>query len=326
MLAYLVVVTIVVSGVSSAVGGLRSPSRRTARVAIRWALVCTCSSVVLSACGDSSKNERAPEPAPSVTLTADERAAWAVGRPDRSSIPVLRYQRIDRERFARHMALLSYAGYETITLDAFVRFVRGQDVRLPPRPLLLTFDGGRLDSWIRGDAILRERGFNAVIFVNVGRTEREHPAHLTYDELDRLQASGRWDVQLQAGNAGGLIKYGPADDDVGPFNAYRGAEEVLGGWRERVFGDISYGEEQLTHHVEGYRPLAFAPPYGNYGQAGTNDPRIPRELLPRLLLSFAVVFTQDRSAFAKAGASNPFGRIDVTPDVDAAGLRALLAH
>jgi len=92
---------------------------------------------------------------------------------------VLRYQSIDRERFARHVALLSHAGYETITLEAFVRFVRGQDVRLPPRPLLL---------------------------------------------------------------------------------------------------------------------------------------------------SFAVVFTQDRSAFAKAGASNPFGRIDVAPDVDAAGLRALLAH
>ena len=48
-----------------------------------------------------------------------------------------------------------------------------------------------------------------MIFVNVGRTEREHPAHLTYDELDRLQASGRWDVQLQSGNAGGLIEYGP---------------------------------------------------------------------------------------------------------------------
>ena len=57
----------------------------------------------------------------------------------------------------------------------------------------------------------------------------------------------------------------------------------------------------FAHHVEGYRPLAFAPPYGNYGQAGTNDPRIPRALLERLLLSFAVVFTQDRSGFAKAG-------------------------
>ncbi len=283
-----------------------------------------CCGFVLAACGNASKNERAPAPAPSVTLTADERAAWAVRPPHRSSIPVLRFETIDRERFARHMALLSHAGYETIALDEFIRFVKGHAVRLPPRPLLLTFDGGRLDSWTRGDAVLRERGFNAVIFINVGRTEREHPAHLTYNELDRLQASGYWDVQLQAGNAGGLIKYGPDDDDVGPFNAYRGTEEVLGGWRERVFGDITYGEEQLEHHVEGYRPLAFAPPYGNYGQAGTNDARIPRELLPRLLLSFAVVFTQDRSGFAKAGASNPIGRIDVTPDVDGARLRALL--
>ena len=292
---------------------------------MRWVLASTCCSFVLTACGDTSTNERAAEPAPSVTLTDDERASWAAGLPDRSSIPVLRYESIDRERFARQMALLRHAGYETIELDEFVRFVESQDIRLPPRPLLLTFDGGRLDSWTRTDAVLREQGFNAVIFINVGRSERKHPAYLTYDELDRLQASGRWDVQLQAGNAGGLIKYGPADADVGPFNAYRGSEEVLGGWRERVFGDISYGEEQLAHHVEGYRPLAFAPPYGNYGQAGTNDPRIPRELLPRLLLSFAVVFTQDRSAFAKAGAKNPFGRIDVTPDIDAARLRALLA-
>ena len=74
MPAYLVVVTIVGSGVSSAVGGLRSPSRRTACVAIRWVFVSTCCSFVLTACGGSSKNERAPEPAPSVTLTADELA------------------------------------------------------------------------------------------------------------------------------------------------------------------------------------------------------------------------------------------------------------
>ena len=54
---------------------------------------------------------------------------------------------------------------------------------------------------------------------------------------------------------------------------------MLGGWRERVFSDITYGEEQLAAHVRGYRPLAFAPPYGNYGQAGTNDRRIPRHRL-----------------------------------------------
>jgi hypothetical protein len=68
----------------------------------------------------------------------------------------------------------------------------------------------------------------------------------------------------------------------------------------------------------------MAPPDGNYGQAGTNDPRIPRELLARLLLSFEVVFTQDRPGLATEGAGNPFGRIEVTPRVAESELRSLL--
>ena len=112
---------------------------------------------------------------------------------------------------------------------------------------------------------------------------------------------------------------------MGPFYAYRGSEEILGGWRERVFSDITWGEQQLAFRVRGYRPLAFAPPYGNYGQAGTNDRRIPRELLARLLQSFDAVFTQDRSGLATPGATNPLGRIEITREVTDEQLHALLA-
>lgn len=284
---------------------------------------------------------RIPAAAPRVALTADDRELWAPGPPDRSVVPVLLYYGvapvsgfsnradadvgIDPREFARQMALLDRAGYETITLDEFVRFIRRQTVSLPARPLLLTFDGGRLDSWTGSDGILRELHFNAVLFVDVGRVEEERPEYLTWEELETLQRSGRWEVQLQSGTGGHRqIHYGPAPDDVGPFFAYRGSEEVLGGWRERVFSDITYGEEQLSFHVRGYRPLAFAPPYGTYGQAGTNDQRIPRELLARLRESFEVVFTQDRSGFAFAGAANPVGRIELTRHVTEGELHALL--
>jgi hypothetical protein len=64
---------------------------------------------------------------------------------------------------------------------------------------------------------------------------------------------------------------------------------------------------------------------GNYGQAGTNDPQIPRELLRRLELSFEVVFTQDRSGFARPGARNPLGRFVITPDVADEELHARFA-
>jgi peptidoglycan/xylan/chitin deacetylase (PgdA/CDA1 family) len=241
--------------------------------------------------------------------------------------PVLVYDRVAPKDFARQMALLAHAGYETITLGEFVRFIRREKVSLPPRPLLLTFDGARLDLWTGSDEILRELDFDATLFVDVGRVEAEDPEYLTWAELNTLQGSGRWVVQVQSGTGHRLIRYGPAPDDIGAFYAYRGAEEVLGGWRERVFSDVTYGEEQVAHHVRGYRPLAFAPPYGNYGQAGTNDPRIPRELLARLLDSFDVVFTQDRSGFAAPGAgkAGPVGRIEVTSDVSEEELHALLA-
>jgi hypothetical protein len=282
----------------------------------------------LAACGGSTAQpgaERAAWPAPGVSLSSEARAAWMAGPADRSTVPVLVYDRVPPDVFARHMTLFDHAGYEAISLDDFVRFVQREPVKLPPHPLLLTFADARLDSWAGSDAILRRLGFNAVLFAEVGPIEKHDPEVLTWDELDRLQQSGRWDVQLQSGTGDRLIRFGPGPDDVGPFYAYRGSDEVLGGWRERVFSDITYGEQQLAHHVRGYRPLAFAPPFGNYGQVRTNDRHIPRELLARALLSFDVVFTQDRSGFAKPGAKNPLGRIEVTREVTDEQLKTLLA-
>ena len=265
------------------------------------------------ACGQSD---------PQVTLTAEERALWAPRPPDRSVVPVLLVRDVDA--FARQMALLDHAGYTTITLDDLVA-VREATERRPPAASAAVdvrrgtqghVDGRRRDPATarhERDAVRRRRPRGG-----------EDPSYLTWDELDRLARSDRWDVQLQSGTGNRPIRYGAGPDDVGPFYAYRGAEEVLGGWRERVFSDITYGEEQLAFHVPSYRPLAIAPPEGNYGQAGSNDPRIARELRARLLDSFELIFTQDRSGLARPGASNPFGRIEVTRDVTGEELHALL--
>ena len=43
--------------------------------------------------------------------------------------------------------MIQHAGYQTIDLQTFVDFVQGKPVDLPPRPLLLTFDDARADSW-----------------------------------------------------------------------------------------------------------------------------------------------------------------------------------
>jgi peptidoglycan/xylan/chitin deacetylase (PgdA/CDA1 family) len=257
-----------------------------------------------------------------VTVTGADQAGWAPAAGGRQVVPVLVYRgAIDPVAFARQMALIDAAGYETITLAGFARFAAGRSAGLPPRPVLLTFDGGRAGAWTGTDGTLRRLGMHAVIFVNTGRTESRDPAYLTWSELARLQRSGRWEVQLQSGSGDHRIRYGPRPAHVGPFYAYRGAEEVLGGWRERVFSDISDAGEILAFRVPGYRPVAFAPPYGNYGQAGTNDRRIPRLLLARLRLSYRVVFTQDRSGLATPRRGITYGRIEVTADTTGEQLR-----
>jgi peptidoglycan/xylan/chitin deacetylase (PgdA/CDA1 family) len=277
------------------------------------AIVLLCAG--LAGCGGSAHD---------VSLSAADRAAWPPGPALRDAVPVLVYRDFGARAFERQMRLFAHAGFRTITLDSLARFVAGEAVELPARPIVLTFDGGRHDTQAKADPILQELGFGAVLFVDVGPIEERDPDHLTWAELDRLQAGHRWDVQLQSGTGNRRIRYGPAAGQVGPFYAYRGTEEVLGGWRERVFSDVTYGEDQLVAHVSGYRPLAIAPPFGNYGQAGTNDRRIPRLLIERLLLSFRLVFVQDRSALATPGARNPLGRFEVTRATTEADLRRLL--
>ena len=156
-----------------------------------------------------------PVPAPDVSLNAEEKQVWSRLPPDRSAVPVLLYHGIgpesdfsnaadatygvDAEDFAKQMTLVQHAGYQTIDLQTFIDFVQNKPVQLPPRPLLLTFDDARADSWTGADGILRKLDFNAVMFVDVGRVEGGNPEYLSWQELATVQDSGRWQLQLHSG-------------------------------------------------------------------------------------------------------------------------------
>jgi hypothetical protein len=299
--------------------------------------------LTLTACGGSTESpatERTPDPAPNVTLTSNEKEVWAPLPPDRTEIPVLLYHGIGPERdftnaddaaygvdsadFARQLTMIKHAGYQTIDLATFRRFVNGESVDLPPRPLLLTFDDARADSWTGADGILKKLGFNAVMFVDVGRVDDSNPEYLTWKELQTMQSSGRWQLQLHSGHGHVYIQWGPDSQDTGPYYAYKEEGESFDGWKERTFSDITWGQQQLASHIPAYQPLAFAPPYGSYGQDGTNDSRIPNTLLSWLKQRYGFVFTEDASPFAQPGSPQPLGRIQVTRAVSGGDLHAML--
>lgn len=266
-------------------------------------------------------------PAPTVMLTPQEEAFWAPLPPDRSAIPVLLYHGLgpasnfsnaaDAEygvgvdEFAKQMRMIKHAGFQTVTLRTYLDFVAGKDPTIPPRPFLLTFDDARLDSWTGSDSILEELGFNAVVFVDVGQVDAGNPQYLRWDELATMQDSGRWDAQLHAGHGHRQIRYGWSPRSYGPFYAYKELFESFEEWQRRVRKDIDWGHLMLQEQL-GVDAVAFAPPFGSYGQDGTNDDRIPGDLLGWLTEKYEAVFVQDVNARAKPGATQPLGRIEIT--------------
>jgi peptidoglycan/xylan/chitin deacetylase (PgdA/CDA1 family) len=268
---------------------------------------------------DGARPATATANPPAHALTAEDKAVWSSARDTPGRIPVLLYHGIaDRSTFAneadafyaiepadfaKQMALLDHAGYEAITLEQFRAFHAGEPVELPDHPILITFDDGRADARENADPVLKRHGWSATMFVDVGAVTEQRPEYATWEQLATMQRSGRWSIQLHSGRGHHNIRYGDGEREVGPFYAYRDERnrETLADWHDRVTEDLDWGERQLRRHVPGYKPLAFAPPFGAYGQLDTNDPNIPRLMAEELEQRFGLVFVQEDPHLARPG-------------------------
>jgi hypothetical protein len=103
----------------------------------------------------------------------------------------------------------------------------------------------------------------------------------------------------------------------------QGQGETLDDWRHRVTTDLEWGEEQLRSHVPGYKPLAFAPPFGAYGQLDTNDPLIPKLMANELQRRFGLVFVQQNPHSAEPG-ETPTTRLQLDRTITGGALHSWL--
>src|SRR5581483_5343439 len=88
---------------------------------------------------------------------------------------------------------LKRRGYDFITVEELDRILRGHDP-LPPKPIVLSFDDGRIDTFANADPILKELGIKATMFVHLSRL-RKPGFHSSPDEIRAWYATGRWDMQ-----------------------------------------------------------------------------------------------------------------------------------
>lgn len=267
-------------------------------------------------------------------------AAWSPVPNYRAAVPVLCYHGIadvtgstpapytlSRAEFARHIAMLADSGFHTISIAEYARFAAGDATALPDRPILITFDDGRLDSYQGADQVLASYGMRATMFVITANAAGPKPGYLSWAQLSTMAASGRWDLQEHADAGHVLIP--TAAGKTGPYYAnllYRnGARETFTTFKRRVTGDILEGRRLMAAHFPGFEPLAFAPPYDNYGQIKSNYAPIAAWESAWLLETFKVFFLQDRRVFNLPG--NPIGqRYGIRAGMTAESLNRWLAQ
>lgn len=246
-----------------------------------------------------------PLAAPENVLSEGERQKFKPLADYVGAIPVLVYHGINdhddgysvsQQRFAAQMQMLKVAGFHTVSIAQYARFQDGDLTGLPSRPILLTFDDGRLDSFRGADKVLAEYGFRATMFVITGAILDRNPVYLSWTELHRMIRSGRWDVQPQA-YRGHIRVAVDARGDQRPFYAARRylrstGEESFALYQQRVAGDLFTLAAQFRE--QGIPVYSIAVPYGDYGQLdAVNDSRIVPFVLPLMRSQFGSVFVQD---------------------------------
>ncbi len=234
--------------------------------------------------------------------------------------------------FAAQLDTLRKAGFHSIRLADVEAMLAGSPVRLPPRPILLTFDDGLASNWLDADPILRRYGFTAVAFLVTGTvTEPYRPSsHLSTEQVRRMAASGRWEFGGHTDGLHHLAAVRGGGQAPALINRLVGdREETLAQWEARVRADL-LRSQRFFQDVLGHPVRAFAFPYGAADRP-SNDPAIPARLTGLLddagfELGFAGEDRHRGDERPVTPDTNPYRlpRITVTGDLEPAGLLAVL--
>jgi peptidoglycan/xylan/chitin deacetylase (PgdA/CDA1 family) len=223
----------------------------------------------------ASKEPEIVSVVPAPTLSAEDPAR---------SLPVLLYHGIREEadsdlvgwqKFKSQMYALKQAGYQTVSLAEVEAFLL-HNQPLPKKSFLLTFDDGRKDSYYPVDPILEALDYQATIFVITSMISAESNFYLTEIELKKMIASGRWEL----GSHGDALHKSELISLAGETGhalsnklwlPAAGRLESDVEYEQRITLDL-YASRQKLEAKFGVSAHAFAFPYGDYGQIGTNNP------------------------------------------------------
>jgi len=237
--------------------------------------------------------------------------------------------------FRNQLFALKKAGWQTISLEDYLAFSQGKK-ELPTKSFIITFDDGRKDSYYPVDPILRVLGYSAVMNVITGRSlgasNESSSFHLSQVELKKMVASGRWEMASHTQNGHDYEKINENGQE-GHFlsdKLWLSSQKRLetdDEYRKRVYNDLLNSKSDLEKKL-GVKVLAFAYPFGDYGQTSDNYPA-SRDVLSGITSSiFPLAFYQiGVSDFPTNYPVNSYlvKRINVTSPIGAQDLLKMLS-
>ena len=279
-----------------------------------------------------------------VQLDANQTAAWSgqvKALPATTAPIVLTYHDISPDNtseyvvspttFAAQMAALQAAGYRSLTSQEFADYLRGGPA--PPRSVYITFDDGTNGLWVYGDKILAKYHMHGTSFLISERVNHDRPYYLTWNEISRMAASGRWDFQDHTYD----LHYRAAIDAKGDqasalanrlWLPAQNRLETYTEYRTRVETDINKSISTMESHGLP-KPLFFAYPYSESSERANlpkPGPTIQTILSTYFVATFTDVSTRPLTASRRAASMQNVQRLEVLKTTTPAQLLSELAQ
>jgi len=258
-------------------------------------------------------------------------------------VPILLYHGLsDHERslnmpvgaFESQMRLLKDGGYTTLTLSDLDAILAGGR-SFPRKPILVTFDDARADSFRFADPVLARYDLKATMFVPTVRIADESAANADWAQLKRLRGSGRWEFESHGDRAHDPIPI-DASGAIAEFLVNREwlAEEARleteDEFAARVDADYARCKSLLEEHLPGNAVLGYAFPFSEMGQLhGGNESDALAVNEASFRAHYKYGFVQDATGYNTLSPASRgpmlLLRFNVPRDWDAARLAAHLA-
>ena len=194
-------------------------------------------------------------------------------------VPVLLYHglntqergvNLSRKRFSDQMGALKRAGYTAITLKQLENMTAG-NTPFPTKPIIISFDDARIDSFELGTPELAHYDLEAVMFVPTGRIHDGHPFFADWKMIRKYANTGRWEMQNHGHKAHDLIEINVNGKQGAFLSNYRWLPheqrvENEMEFQQRLEEDYRASVQVLEKELPGSRILGYAFPYSEAGQ------------------------------------------------------------